>query len=202
MSAVISQFASPRLGAGLLAVMALVGCTAEPEVAAPGPDAVIAAHVEAGMEPTVAECLVGIGSQELSMFALMPDGERSSSDQLMIEELTRSCEEASAFVLDEPLEPDALAFTDQPFTFGDDVRFDRLWERCEAGDGEACNDLWETAPVGSDYERFGVTCGDRVQVVDCGVELTEETVEAIDAAAAEKAEAMAARTDDTDAQPD
>lgn len=200
MSAVISQFSSLRLGAGLLAVMALVGCTAEPEVAAPGSDVVIAAHVEAGMDLTVAECLVGIGSQELSMFALMPDGERSSADQLLIEELTRSCEEASAFVLDEPLEPDALAFVDQPFTFGDDARFDRLWERCELGDGVACDDLWETAPVGSEYERFGVTCGDRDQVVDCGVELTEETVEAIDTAAAEKAEAKAARTDGS--QPD
>lgn len=48
-------------------------------------------------------------------------------------------------------------------TYGDDPALDALWDECEAGDGEACDDLWRLSPVGSRYEEFGDTCGDRVQ---------------------------------------
>ncbi len=178
-----------------VAVVSLTGCTAGSVVAEVSLDDVVAANVDAGMDPAVAQCLVGIGSQQLPLDVLSPNAERTADQTAMIEQLTTSCEEASAFVLDEPLQPDSLAFDDQPFTFGDDPVFDRLWERCEAGDGVACDQLWEEAPVGSEYERFGVTCGDRDQLLDCSEDLTEETVEAIDAAAAAKAAAKDDRTD-------
>jgi S1-C subfamily serine protease len=38
---------------------------------------------------------------------------------------------------------------------------DALWDQCAAGDFQSCDDLWWMAPPGSDYERFGGTCGDR-----------------------------------------
>lgn len=47
------------------------------------------------------------------------------------------------------------------FTYGDDPIFDLLWDRCEAGDGEACDELFYGSPVGSEYEAFGNTCGYR-----------------------------------------
>jgi hypothetical protein len=48
-----------------------------------------------------------------------------------------------------------------PFTRGDDATLDGLWTKCEAGDGGACDDLYSESPSGSDYEDFGLTCGNR-----------------------------------------
>ena len=44
-------------------------------------------------------------------------------------------------------------------TFGDDPELDALWTACEAGDGQACDDLYWQSPAGSEYETFGDTCG-------------------------------------------
>lgn len=46
-------------------------------------------------------------------------------------------------------------------TRGDDPVLDVLWDACAGGDGQACDDLYFDSPFGSDYERFGDTCGDR-----------------------------------------
>jgi hypothetical protein len=62
----------------------------------------------------------------------------------------------------------------RPSTRGDDPGLDELWTRCEGGDGTACDELFDTAPVGSDYERFGLSCGDRPTVIDC-VDLSPST---------------------------
>lgn len=48
-----------------------------------------------------------------------------------------------------------------PDTYGDDPTFDALWDACEAGDGQACDDLYWQTPVDSAYEEFGATCGGR-----------------------------------------
>ncbi len=52
-------------------------------------------------------------------------------------------------------------------TRGDNATLDTLWDDCEAGDGEACDTLYFTSPVGSEYETFGSTCGNRFE--DSGV---------------------------------
>ncbi len=49
------------------------------------------------------------------------------------------------------------------FTYGDDDHMDFLWNKCEMGDGEACDELFLTSPVGSQYEEFGDTCGFRFE---------------------------------------
>jgi hypothetical protein len=46
-------------------------------------------------------------------------------------------------------------------SYGDNPVLDRLWDRCEDGDGEACDELYFTSEVGSEYEEFGDTCGGR-----------------------------------------
>ena len=43
-------------------------------------------------------------------------------------------------------------------TYGDDPALDALWDACAAGDGQACDDLYNEAPIGSEYEEFGNTC--------------------------------------------
>ncbi|WP_282944283.1 DUF4190 domain-containing protein [Cellulomonas endometrii] len=45
------------------------------------------------------------------------------------------------------------------FTYGDDEALDALWDACESGDAAACDELYSSAPSGSDYEEFGATCG-------------------------------------------
>ena len=57
--------------------------------------------------------------------------------------------------------------SDQPDRLGDDPRLDELWLDCEAGSGHACDLLFEEAPVTSTYEAFGLTCGDRPEVLHC-----------------------------------
>ena len=39
---------------------------------------------------------------------------------------------------------------------------------CEAGDMAACDDLWFAAPVDSDDEEFGATCGGTTDGTDAG----------------------------------
>ena len=46
-------------------------------------------------------------------------------------------------------------------SYGSDTSLDRLWDRCEGGDWQACDDLFWDAPIGSAYEDFGDTCGNR-----------------------------------------
>jgi len=53
-------------------------------------------------------------------------------------------------------------------TRGDDAALDALWDSCAGGSGQACDDLYFDSPFGSDYERFGDTCGDRF-TVEAGV---------------------------------
>lgn len=50
---------------------------------------------------------------------------------------------------------------DGPDVYGDDPFLDELWDACTDGDGAACDDLYFGSPVGSEYEWFGWTCGDR-----------------------------------------
>ncbi|MEM8926260.1 MAG: hypothetical protein AAGD35_22370 [Actinomycetota bacterium] len=66
-----------------------------------------------------------------------------------------------------------------PNTRGDDAELDELWDECEGGSGVACDRLFRLAPVGSDYERFGLSCGDRPDVLDCQARLDERVYGAI-----------------------
>jgi hypothetical protein len=62
--------------------------------------------------------------------------------------------------------PGAGGGGDEPFTYGDDAALDELWDACEAGDGQACDDLYFDSPLGSEYEEFGMTCGGRLEGSD------------------------------------
>lgn len=44
-------------------------------------------------------------------------------------------------------------------SYGSNAEWDALWDSCEAGSLSACDDLYNQAPVGSDYRNFGATCG-------------------------------------------
>jgi hypothetical protein len=55
----------------------------------------------------------------------------------------------------------STATTRSPRTFGDDPQLDALYTGCGQGDMAKCDALYRQAPSGSDYQRFGDTCGDR-----------------------------------------
>lgn len=53
-------------------------------------------------------------------------------------------------------------------SYGDDPRLDALWDACTAGDAASCDDLYGQAAPGSDYSRYGMTCGNRTDgSTDC-----------------------------------
>ena len=51
---------------------------------------------------------------------------------------------------------------------GDSAPLDALWDQCEQGFGRACDQLFDQALPGSEYEHFGVTCGRRTREEQCG----------------------------------
>ncbi|MFQ5557678.1 MAG: hypothetical protein ACE5GB_09270 [Acidimicrobiales bacterium] len=58
--------------------------------------------------------------------------------------------------------PGGCASGDEPAAYGDDPDLDALYDECAAGDSAACDELYLTSPIESEYERFGLTCGDTV----------------------------------------
>jgi hypothetical protein len=54
-----------------------------------------------------------------------------------------------------------------PLHRGQDAALDRLYDACAGGSGAACDELFEAAPVGSEYEAFAITCGGRTSEVRC-----------------------------------
>ena len=54
-----------------------------------------------------------------------------------------------------------------PRRVGDSAALDALYGQCRDGFGQACDDLFAQAPVGSDYESFAVTCGNRTRELTC-----------------------------------
>lgn len=66
----------------------------------------------------------------------------------------------------------------QPMTRGSDPALDALWDQCAAGSGLACDQLFEQAPVRSEYEDFAGTCGFRTQELVCADVYTTSTTAA------------------------
>lgn len=66
-------------------------------------------------------------------------------------------------VVEEPVVEDGPAV----FTYGDDPDLDQLWDACAEGFGSACDELFEQSPLHSEYERFGLTCGERPEILHC-----------------------------------
>jgi hypothetical protein len=50
---------------------------------------------------------------------------------------------------------------------GDDPVLDAMWDQCAAGFGSVCDELFDEAPMGSEYESFGASCGGRTREERC-----------------------------------
>lgn len=125
----------------------------------------VLAYVDRGTNSDVAECFVGLGQREFDLEVLLPDA-ATDADRPLVDEMLSNCESAVAILgAEEP--PPRRTVGRGPFNIGDDDALDRLWVACERGDGGACDRLWEEAPIGSVYESFGVTCGNRPEILNC-----------------------------------
>lgn len=160
-----------------------------PDVAIVRADDVVLAYVDSGLSADVADCFVGLGQREFELGDLLP-GAAAEADRPLIDEMLASCESAVAILAaDEPPPPSLIGIG--PFNVGDDMYLDELWTACDRGDGAACDELWAEAPVGSIYESFGVTCGGRPELLDCGVELVPEVTEPSEGGDIDEGEAAA-----------
>ncbi len=149
-----------------------VGCSGpQPTAAIVSAEDVVLAYVGDGMDAAIADCLVGLGSREFALDALLP-GAAPGADTLLLDEMLRSCTDAVAVLSEQDVEARAT-FGTGPFNIGDDLYLDELYVGCLQGDGAACDLLWEEAPVGSVYESFGVSCGNRPQILDCAKEMND-----------------------------
>ncbi len=149
----------------------------------------IEAMVIEGVERQVAECVAGIESQTLLQDASV---QKAETEGVARQELLASCQELYGMAAQKEtasgqksLEEVAIKKTDAGY--GDDQALDILWDKCEQGSGEDCNRLFDEAPLGSEYERYGVSCGDREGVLRCEELGTESDPVPKIAAEAEKA---------------
>ena len=140
----------------------------------------VAGMIEAGFDPVQAECVVGammteFGADEL--IALSGEGEPSPEVGFRMVGIFDECgidmEDLTGIAPGEtPTDfrelADPRSEVDGPYTYGDDPTLDALWDACEAGSGTACDDLYFDSEFGSEYEAFGFTCGNRMELqFDC-----------------------------------
>jgi len=165
------SFLLVRVRAAFVMLTALaVGCSSpQPAEVATSPEDVVLAYVDDGMNPEVADCLVGLGSREFDLDSLLP-GAAPEADALLLDEMLRSCADAVAVLSEDEL-AERTTFETGPFNIGDDMYLDELYADCSRGDGAACDELWEQSPVGSAYESYGVSCGNRPEILDCTEEM-------------------------------
>lgn len=168
---VMSLFSVRVRMCGVAAMAAIaVGCSSsEPTPLSVSADEVVLAYVDGGMSADVADCLVGLGRRQFDLESLLPDAV-SAENELLLDEMRRSCADAVDALSEEDLGEQA-DFDSGPFNVGDDMYLDELYAGCAAGDGADCDELWEEAPVGSAYEAYGVTCGNRPEILDCTEEM-------------------------------
>jgi hypothetical protein len=165
----VSTTRRAALGVALLACALIAGsCTDEP-----GFDrgAAVERVVDTAEPPVTDEqagCYVDRVVDELGESALDPTAPLQDEQVRRRTVIRIDCLGASS--LGSPVQSDRPAVTaalDEPFTYGQDEVLDSLWDACAAGDAAACDRLFLEAPLGSDYETFGATCGNRTAEPSC-----------------------------------
>ncbi len=120
---------------------------------------------------TQAECYVDRVAQELGTGVLTPGTEPSPEQIPRLTSIRVDCVGVTSLGTTIPgppitVEQDPSGVT-QPRKPGDDPKLDQLYAACQAGSGAACDQLFDAAPIGSEYEQFALTCGGRTQEARC-----------------------------------
>ncbi len=141
----------------------------------------IANMVASGIDPAAAECFVTRALDEIGPDSLAAAfGGESEVDPMVGMAMLTLFDECGIDLEDMWIFPEGETPTDYrdmalprdevdgPYTYGDDADFDALWDACEAGSGTACDELYFDSPIGSEYEAYGYTCGNRMELeFDC-----------------------------------
>jgi hypothetical protein len=155
----------------LLLVVALgpVACSSTPEFdRARAVDDVLAQSAGRLTRPQ-AECYVDRVVAELGTGALAPEQQNAPDQVPRLTRIRVDCTGVASLGTTVPVAPttgDATLGT-QPQRPGDDPHLDQLYDACKAGSGAACDQLFDEAPLGSVYEQFAGTCGDRTRELRC-----------------------------------
>ncbi len=153
--------ARPICAALVIVIAILAACTSDEETKPdPTEEEIVAAWIDAGLTPDAAGCVVDLLPDRLSPTEQLDAA--STPDEF--DDLVGACEEATS---PGPTSTVAPPPDDEPFAYGDDTQLDGLWDACSDGSGAACDELFELAPPESEYEQFGLSCGDRPEILNC-----------------------------------
>jgi hypothetical protein len=96
-----------------------------------------------------------------ALVALSGGDDDNSSDEARTRTTTSSERQAEQARNEDNPDDINVPDADEPGDLGNDERFDRLADECFDGDPSSCDDLFRESDLGSDYERYGSTCGGR-----------------------------------------
>lgn len=161
-----------------LALTAVLGLLAAGCSSGPDPDREQAVRDVLALDPRLtrgqAECYVDRVTAELGPGALSPGSSVPPEQITRLTSIRVDCIGVANLGTDPPTtiaptsQPgDTVPGETRPERPGDDPALDALYRSCGAGDGAACDRLFDEAPLGSEYERFGSTCGDRTKELRC-----------------------------------
>ena len=124
-------------------------------------DGSLSADDDGAMLAAAAECVDDLASLEPFVQSFI-DGAAESGTVLSVEEAQCSIRalesnDQEAAILD--CLGDRVS-DDEDYV--DDLVLDLLWDQCSGGNPQACDELYRDAPIGSRYETYGRTCGDRL----------------------------------------
>jgi hypothetical protein len=182
----IAALVTGILGMGVIPiVLGVIGLRRTKQKGTQGKGLAIAGIVLGSLEILAAIAIgiavfIGISAHNERMDDLRSDcesGEMSACDDLYQESTPGSDDEDFGWTCGDRTEGGAGCTAIDPtrFTYGDDAELDALWDACESGDAASCDELYSSAPSGSDYEEFGATCGGQTD----GTEFCDTAEEAL-----------------------
>jgi hypothetical protein len=124
-----------------------------------------------------AACYVDRARREVGASALAPGAEPSDEEASRLTAIRVDCVGVANLGRDPVSSTASTASTgtavpstesgNLPRHLGDAPALDALYAQCRDGYGQACDALFDQAPVGSDYEAFALTCGNRTRELSC-----------------------------------
>lgn len=158
-------------GFATLALVVASGCSSTPEF---DREAAIGRVVEGSggvLERAQAECFVDRVTDEVGTAPLAADAQPQPEQVRQVTAIKLDCFGVDKIGATTSVSTGPATTVDgvipQPMAYGDDAALDALWDQCGAGSGQACDQLFDQAPINSAYEEFAGTCGNRTQELRC-----------------------------------